>query len=440
MTHIITSISRFTLIILIALYTYECFAALRRNLSEDESRGAIAAQATYIYLFILNANAVLYLNMEDVRVLALGGCEILLVTLCRILYNKLYTNANPTVTNNLCMLLSIGLVMLERLDMGVAIKQIVFATAALVITVFVPMMIEKLEFLSSLSYLYALVGIMLLAAVLVMGKVVYGAKLNLKLGPVTLQPSEFVKLLFVFFISSSLYKKTDRKSIFITSLIAAVHVLILVASKDLGSAMIFFVTYLFMIYVATRKMSYLGLGLGFGVVACIAGYTLFSHVRVRVLAWQDPLSVVNDAGYQVSRSLFAIGSGGWFGSGLCEGMPEKIPVVSTDFIFAAISEEMGGIFALCLIFICMSCLIMFFNISLQIREQFYKLIALGLSVCYGIQVFTTIGGVTKFIPSTGVTLPLVSYGGSSIVSTMFLFAVIQGLYKRGKRELEDEEE
>ena len=105
-------------------------------------------------------------------------------------------------------------------------------------------------------------------------------------------------------------------------------------------------------------------------------------------------------------------------------------MVTTDFVFSAISEELGALFAISLIFICISNFLMFFNIAMQIREQFYKLIALGLGTVYGIQVFTTIGGVTKFIPSTGVTLPLVSYGGSSILSTMILFAIIQGLYKR----------
>ena len=440
MTHIITSISRFTLILLIALYTFECFVAARRDMSKEEISLANWRQAAYIYLFVVNANAVLYLNLKDERVIAIAVAEILFTAICTLIYNKLYRNANATVTDNICMLLCVGLVMLTRLDISLAIKQLVFATAALIITAFVPAIIEKAGFLAKLSYFYAFVGIVFLAAVLVAGKVVYGAKLNLTFGHITLQPSEFVKLLFVFFVASSLYRNTEFKNVLITSIIAAVHVLILAASKDLGSAMIFFVTYLFMIYVATRKSVYLLAGFGFGIIAAIAGYFLFSHVRTRVLAWQDPLAVVNDAGYQVSRSLFAIGSGGWFGSGLCEGMPQKIPVVSTDFIFAAISEEMGGVFALCIIFICMSVLIMFFNIAMQIKEQFYKLIALGLAVCYAIQVFTTIGGVTKFIPSTGVTLPLISYGGSSLVSTMFLFAVIQGLYKRHESvEMEAEE-
>ena len=114
--------------------------------------------------------------------------------------------------------------------------------------------------------------------------------------------------------------------------------------------------------------------------------------------------------------------------GLCQGQPDKIPVAAEDFIFSAIAEELGIVFAMCLILICLSCYIMFLNIAMQLRNQFYKLVALGLGTCYIFQVFLTIGGVTMFIPSTGVTLPLVSYGGSSLLSTLIMFAIIQGLY------------
>lgn len=115
----------------------------------------------------------------------------------------------------------------------------------------------------------------------------------------------------------------------------------------------------------------------------MVAYQLFSHVRVRVLAWQDPLSRIENEGYQICQSLFAIGTGGWFGMGLYQGMPEKIPVVEQDFIFSAIAEEMGGIFAICLLMVCISCFLMFFNVAMQMKEQFYKLIALGLGTVYG---------------------------------------------------------
>lgn len=128
------------------------------------------------------------------------------------------------------------------------------------------------------------------------------------------------------------------------------------------------------------------------------------------------------------QSLFAIGTGGLFGFGLGQGLPNKIPIVSKDFIIAAISEEMGGIFAVCLIMVCVSCFLMIFNLSMQMKDAFYKYVALGLGSVYALQVLLTVGGSTKFIPMTGVTLPLVSYGGSSLLSTMIIFGMIQGMY------------
>ena len=212
---------------------------------------------------------------------------------------------------------------------------------------------------------------------------------------------------------------------------------ILVLSRDLGSAVIFFAAYLVMIFVSTKKKSYLGLGLAGGSVAAVIAYFLFGHVRQRVSAWKDPMAVYQNEGYQIVQSLFAIGTGGWFGMGLCQGSPEVIPVVKNDFIFSAICEELGGIFAICLILVCMSFFLMIVNIAVKIKNPFYKLIALGLGTEYAFQVFLTIGGATKFIPMTGVTLPLVSYGGSSVMSTILMLAIIQGLYIL--REDEDEE-
>ena len=192
-----------------------------------------------------------------------------------------------------------------------------------------------------------------------------------------------------------------------------------------------------MLFIATGRWSYLAAGTALGGTAAIGGYLLFDHVRRRVEAWRNPWADIEDTGYQVTQSLFAIGTGGWFGMGLCQGLPQKIPVVEKDFIFAAISEEMGGIFALCLLLICLGCFLQFMLIATRMRAVFYKLIAFGLGLEYIIQVFLTVGGVTKFIPSTGVTLPFISYGGSSIFSTFILFGVIQGLYIL---KLNDEEE
>lgn len=230
------------------------------------------------------------------------------------------------------------------------------------------------------------------------------------------------------------HESTEFIQVVKTTAVAALHVIILVLSKDLGAALIFFIAYMVMLYVATRKIYYFLGGLLCGCLASVVGYYLFSHVRVRVIAWQDPLANFEREGNQISNSLFAIGTGGWFGMGLNQGMPNKIPEVKQDFIFSAVSEELGGIFALCLILVCVSCFLMFLNIAMQMKDSFYKLVALGLGTIYGFQVFLSVGGDIKFIPSTGVTLPLVSYGGSSLLSTLIIFAIIQGLYLLRERE------
>ena len=239
------------------------------------------------------------------------------------------------------------------------------------------------------------------------------------------------------------YQSLEFKTILVTTVVAALHVVIMVASKDLGGALIFFITYVAMLFIATGRWSYLLAGAGCGAGAAVLAYQLFDHVRRRVFAWSNPWADIDNTGYQITQSLFAIGTGGWFGMGLSQGLPRKIPVVEKDFIFAAISEEMGAIFAICVLLICLGCFLQFMMIATRMQAVFYKLIALGLGLEYIIQVFLTVGGVTKFIPSTGVTLPFVSYGGSSILGTFILFGIIQGLYilkRNDEEEMEMEEE
>ena len=214
----------------------------------------------------------------------------------------------------------------------------------------------------------------------------------------------------------------------IATVLAAVHVLILVRSTDLGSALIFFLAYLVMLFVATRNPYLVLMGILAGAAAAVAAYFLFAHVRVRVQIWQDPFKDYTGTGYQICQSLFAIVAGGWVGTGLGQGSPGAIPYVQEDFMFSAILEELGGIFGICLILVCMSVFIMVVNVAMQLRNRFYRLAAIGLGSMYAIQVFLTIGGGIKLIPMTGVTLPLVSYGGSSVLSTLAMFAIVQGLY------------
>ncbi len=429
MIHLITELSKYTMIILFALYTYQCFSSLKRSVDKAEQAEKFRSQVVYMYLFHLNAYAVLYLSMErNLDILKFYLMQAVFFSAVQLCYGIFYKRVSRLIVNNMCMLMCIGFVMLTRLSYDHAMKQFQIAVISMALTMLIPFFISRFQYLRSLTWLYALAGITMLGVVAVLGAVSHGAKLSFSIAGITIQPSEFIKIIFVFFVASMLYESTEFVQVVKATVVAGLHVIILVLSKDLGAGLIFFIAYMVMLYVATRKLYYFAGGLLCGALASVAAYHLFHHVRVRVVAWQDPLAGFANEGNQVANSLFAIGTGGWFGMGLNQGMPNKIPEVKQDFIFSAIAEELGGIFAICLILVCVSCLLMFLNIAMQMKDFFYKLVALGLGTIYGFQILLSIGGDIKFIPSTGVTLPLVSYGGSSLLSTLIIFAIIQGLY------------
>lgn len=427
MVNIIVEVSKYLIIIFMALYTYLCFSIFGYS-DPDKKKQLLRRQNILMFTIQLVAFMVMYLQTEDIKMLAFYLMQVVLFGATILLYTNLYPKVSRLVVNNMCMLLCAGLIMLTRLNYEKAVKQYVIAAGAIAVSLVIPVMIRKFKFLSEWRTFYGIAGIVSLGIVLVIGQVSYGAMLGFSVGGISIQPSELVKIIFVFFVASSFKKSLEFRNIVVTTAVAAFHVLILVVSKDLGAALIVFIVYLVMLYVATRQPLYVLAGLGAGSAASVLAYYLFGHVRTRVIVWKDPFASYDSGGYQVAQSLFAIGTGGWFGMGLFQGEPNTIPVAEEDFIFSAIAEELGIIFALCLILVCVSCYVMFLNIAMQLHSMFYKMVALGLGTCYIFQVFLTIGGVTKFIPSTGVTLPLVSYGGSSLLSTLIMFAIIQGLY------------
>lgn len=432
MINVIVELSKYLILTLMVVYTFHCFYTVRQQ-DEEEKNSLLRQQLILIFFMDFTAFLVIYLKTFDFNVIIFYIEMLVFFAAVQVLYRIFYKKASLLLLNNMCMLLSVGFIMLCRLDITTATKQLVIAAAASGIALIIPVMIRKMRFLRRLTWLYAGVGIILLAAVFLLARTSYGAKLSL----MGVQPSEVIKITFVFFMASILSRDTSFPTVVKATIIAGLHVVILVLSRDLGSAVIFFAAYLVMIYVSTKKAAYLGLGIAGGSTGAVIAYFLFGHVRQRVSAWKNPMAVYQNEGYQIVQSLFAIGTGGWFGMGLCQGSPGSIPVVKNDFIFSAICEELGGIFAICLILVCMSFFLMIVNIAIRIKNPFYKLIALGLGTEYAFQVILTIGGATKFIPMTGVTLPLVSYGGSSVMSTILMLAIIQGLYIL--REDEDEE-
>lgn len=427
MLDLIIELSKYIFIILIAMYTYYCFRIIAKG--DEIDKGYLCTKQKGIMMAIhFMAYFIIFMKTMDMAVLVFYLAQLIFFIAIPALFQVIYPRASRPLMNNMCCLLMIGLFMLSRLSMDRAIRQFEIAVVSAVITLFIPYVIKRCSILKDLTWVYAGVGIVLLAMVFIIGRVTYGAKLSFEIAGIGVQPSEFVKIIYVFFIAAMLSKAKDLYQVVQTGIFAAIHVIILVVSKDLGSALIFFIAYLFMVYVATHNLLYLGAGTLAGCVAAIGAYFMFDHVRVRVLAFTDPFSVIDNQGYQVTQSLFAIGTGGWFGMGLYQGYPKLIPVVEEDFIFSAIAEEMGILFALCVVLIYLACFITFIQIAMESKDSFYCLCATGLACVLGFQTFLTIGGAVKFIPSTGVTLPLISYGGSSCFSTLIIFAILQGIY------------
>ena len=283
------------------LYTYLGFVIFRYPEKRKKDRILNQMFGLMVFMHLINY-LVLYINTENYKLLILYGVELLLILFVVFVYHWIYPNLNELVMQHMMMLLTIGYVFMARLSYRVAVRQVTFSCIGIIACMVVPIIIEKFKKLKKLSYLLAILGIVILLAVLLFGVENNGATNWIKIGNlIQLQPSEFVKILFVFGMAGLLADVKSFKQVVIVSILAAIHVLVLVAGTDLGGALIFFITYVVMLTVATGKLFYLFAGMGGGSVAAVIAYQLFSHVRVRVMAWKDPWSLIDRQGYQVAQ-------------------------------------------------------------------------------------------------------------------------------------------
>lgn len=444
----ITELSKYFILILMIFYTAESLYASFRTAPKGVY---YIREEIYLFLIQFLAYATICLKTGKLEYLFFYAILQIVIFSSIVLFQTLYPELDKGLLNNMMLLLSQGFIILTRLDFSKAVKQLIIVGVSMAASFVVPVLIRRFSILKRLKWIYVLTGIVCLAVVLVLGQVTNGAKNFYSIAGVTIQPSEFVKVIFVFGIAAMLYRNKCFSTYVISAVIAAVHVMILVLSKDLGSALIFFVTYMAMLLVASKNYLYLLMGLAAGSGAAVVAYKVFTHVQVRVAAFLDPFGVIDKEGYQITQSLFAIVCGGFFGTGLMKGVPDDIPYVESDFIFSAIAEEMGVLTAVCMLFVCLSGFLIFMRTAAKVQDAFYRLVAAGLGVMYIFQVFLTVGGGIKYIPLTGVTLPFVSYGGSSVLVSIFTFAILQGIILRihderkeeladGKEDEEDEEE
>ncbi len=311
MEQYITEFSKYFIALFASFYTYECFSVFRYQ--TEEERGGIYIRQ-YILMFLLHLCCFLpvYVKVGELEYIFFFIFQQIALYTTIVLYHLLYPKANRLVINNMCLLMAVGFVVLMRLSYDKAVRQFVIAVISMVIALSVPELMARVRDWKRFTWIYAAVGIIALGIVLFLGTVTNGSRLSFSVFGISFQPSEFIKIVFVFFVASILCKSVSFWNVALSAAAAGAHVLILVCSKDLGGALIYFVTYVVMVYAATGKKRYLLAGALGGSAAAYLSWRFFSHVQVRVQAWLDPWSVIDSEGYQIAQSLFAIGCGGLF--------------------------------------------------------------------------------------------------------------------------------
>lgn len=378
--------------------------------------------------------------------------------------------ADPLILPCVALLTGIGLVMIHRLDLGAvadafvagdpapsadAPRQLAWAAGAVILLVVVLWRLPDHRVLARYGYLFGLVGLVLLVLPgLLPASIseVNGAKLWIRLGPFSLQPGEFARLAIIVFAAAFL---VEKRALFATAgrrlgrmelprprdlaplliaWLAAVGVLAL--EKELGASLLFFGIVLAMIYIATERVSWVLIGLGFFVGSSVLADHLFAHVGVRVAVWADPTADFANTGYQLSEGLFGMAYGGMLGTGLGAGHPDLVPLANTDFIVAALGEELGlaGLSALLCVFLVL--IGRGLRTATAARDPFSTLVAAGLSFSLALQLFIVVGGVTDLIPQTGLTAPFLSYGGSSLLAEYVAVAVLLRISHQARKPLE----
>jgi cell division protein FtsW (lipid II flippase) len=345
------------------------------------------------------------------------------------LTNHLFPKQDPALFILSCFIAQLGLIMLYRINPESAVKQLtwfgigffLFFASSLASKIWVEVKIGSF-------YLFTITFFLLISP-LIFGVERWGSKSWIVFQNFSFQPSELAKITFSLFLAESLKSGKIKNQLYFFGQVLIILSLLALA-RDLGGAMLFYFTALAIIFVATSRWDLTLLGFVGAGVAGFLGYKLFGHVRVRTKAWLNPWEDVPGKGYQIVQSLFAMAEGGFFGTGLGMGRPDYIPAVTTDFIFSAFFEEFGFLGASALIVVYFLLVYRGIKISLTIKNSFLSLSALGITVFFGIQIFTIIGGVIKLIPMTGVTLPFMSYGGSSMVMSFISLGILNGIKMR----------
>lgn len=367
---------------------------------------------------------------------------VVLLLAAHVVVRRLAPHADGLLLPLVALLNGLGYAMIARLDPDLADSQSAWTFIGLIGFTVTLAVLRDVRKLAPYRYSLALLGVTLLLLPLVprLGVEINGARIWLRIGSFSIQPGEFAKVVLAAFLAGYLVEKRELLAIS-TRRLGPLHVpdlkhfgplllawtvalVVMIAQRDLGSSLLFFTLFVVMVYMATGRAAYVVTGVGLFAAGSLLAYRRFGHVRTRVEIWIDPFADPKGDGFQIVEAAFALADGGLTGTGLGQGTPGKVPFAVTDMIFAAIGEELGlmgatAILATFLLFVGVG-----FRVAAEARSPFEKLMAAGLTSLLGFQAFVIIGGVLRVLPLTGVTLPFVSYGGSSLISNYVAIALL----------------
>ena len=348
--------------------------------------------------------------------------------------------ADPAILPIVFVLSGIGITFVTRLAPALAISQLIILFVSVALMVGTLALVKNLDVVMRYKYTFGIIGIILLMLPIFIGTTISGSKLWIRIAGFTIQPGEFAKVFIVLFLAGYLAENRELLSISNRKILGlkiprlrlllplfavwGVCLLVVVFERDLGSAVLFYTIFLLMLYVATGRFSYVVIGLALLAVGAVGAYKFLSHVQVRFQVWVDPFKDAQGQGYQIVQSLFSLADGGLVGVGIGNGMANNIPVVESDFIFSAIGEEMGLLGGGAVLILFMLFAVRGLTTAARAKSDLAAFSATGLTAAISFQAFLIVGGVTRLIPLTGVTLPFMSQGGSSLLASFIIVALL----------------